>query len=94
MRQLDSAGVKKKEAVQDLIRNSLVLAELNLLTVDSPLLLRLMNEFVLVLELRTLSLDLDHLIQVRDFDWEGLGYGDHANRGGASMGACRPLAAS
>ena len=53
-----------------------------------------MNELVLVLELGTLPLDLDHLVEVRHLDWERLGYGDRAHRGGASIRAGLSLASS
>ena len=65
MGKLYAAGVEKQETVEDLV-DSLVLSELDLLTIDLTLLLSLVNKFVLILQLRSFSSYLHHLIQISD----------------------------
>jgi hypothetical protein len=73
MWELDSAGVKQEEAIEDLV-DSLVLSKLYLLAVYLTLLLGLVNKFVLILHLWSLSSYLHHLIQISDLHRKRLLY--------------------
>jgi len=73
VRQLYSARVKQQEPVQNTGRQfTCIQSRLDLLTEDLSFLIRSVYELVIVLHFRLLLSDLDHAIQIGDFDRESL----------------------
>ena len=84
MRKFNTAGVEKEETVEYFVC-ALILSELHMLAIYLSLLLLFLDYFLLKLEFRSLSTDMNHLVHVGNLNWEGLRLLRDATRGVTSL---------
>ena len=71
MRQLDAARVKQEEAIKSTSGQAAgIQARLNLLAINLSFLVRPVDQPVIVFHLRLLLANLDHVVEIGDFDGE------------------------